>query len=221
MPDSAAPQVPQINWRLETWFSQIPKEQIALLKIHFDELNKSMKTSPLVSAKSMAFADGLHYADSILALAAIFSDNPKIDVIYDLGSGAGFPGLVGAALYPKVKFVLVETDKKSIDHLTQCIKTMGLKNAELLNQSLETLSANSFKFGITRGVSTISKIILATRKSVSVGGVLYHMKAENWGMEVADITTQLCSVWSPGLVKEYRLPIGEVRFAIVKTDKIS
>ena len=221
MPDSAAPQVPQINWRLETWFSQIPKEQIALLKIHFDELNKSMKTSPLVSAKSMAFADGLHYADSILALAAIFSDNPKIDVIYDLGSGAGFPGLVGAALYPKVKFVLVETDKKSIDHLTQCIKTMGLKNAELLNQSLETLSANSFKFGITRGVSTISKIILATRKSVSVGGVLYHMKAENWGMEVADIPTQLCSVWSPGLVKEYRLPIGEVRFAIVKTDKIS
>jgi 16S rRNA (guanine527-N7)-methyltransferase len=221
MADSAAPQHPQTNWRLETWFNQIPKEQIALLKVHFEELNRSMKVSPLVSAKSLAFADGLHYADSILALAAVFSDNPKIDVLYDLGSGAGFPGLVGAVLYSKVKFVLVETDKKSVDHLTHCISAMGLKNVELLNQSFETLPANSFKFGITRGVSTISKVILATRKSVSVGGVLYHMKAENWGMEVADIPTQLCSVWSPGLVKEYRLPIGEVRFAIVKTDKIS
>lgn len=221
MPDSAAPQVSQFNWRLETWFKEIPKEQIALLKVHFEELNKSMKTSTLVTVKSLAMADGLHYADCILAFAAVFSDNSNIDVIYDLGSGAGFPGLVGAAIYPKVKFILVETDKRSIEHLTQCVSSMGLKNVEILNQSFDSLPANSIKYGITRGVTTISKMILATRKSVSVGGVLYHMKAENWGMEVADIPTQLCSVWSPGLVKEYRLPIGEVRFAIVKTDKIS
>lgn len=213
--------ITQPHWRLETWFNQIPKDQMAKLKIHFDEFVKADKLLQFVSPKTIIFADGLHYADSIYAINAIFSDNSNIDTLYDLGSGAGFPGLIGAVLYPNKKFVLVEADKKKSEYLTQCVSKMGLSNVSVLDTTVEALPAGSVKYAVSRGLSNISKLILNTRKAVAVGGAVYHMRAENWGMEVADIPTQLCSVWSPGLVKEYRLPIGEVRFAVVKTDKIS
>ncbi|MCX7978379.1 MAG: class I SAM-dependent methyltransferase, partial [Bdellovibrionaceae bacterium] len=74
---------------------------------------------------------------------------------------------------------------------------------------------------VSRGLANISKSILLTRKIVKSGGVFYHMKGESWANEIADIPTQLCSIWSPALVKEYRLPVGEARFALVKTTKIS
>lgn len=221
MSDSATTPISQPHWRLETWFNQIPKDQLAKLKIHFDEFIKADKTLQFVSPKTTMFADGLHYADSIYAINAIFSDNAEIDTLYDLGSGAGFPGLIGAVLYPKKNFVLVESDKKKSEYLTHCISKMGLSNVKVIESAVESLPASSVKYAVSRGLSNISKLILTTRKTISVGGALYHMRSENWGMEVADIPTQLCSVWSPGLVKEYRLPISEVRFAVVKTDKIS
>ncbi len=221
MSDTPTPTINQPHWRLETWFNQIPKDQLAKLKIHFDEFLKADKTLQFVSPKTVSFADAIHYADSIYALNAIFSDNPSIETLYDLGSGAGFPGLIGAVLYPAKKFVLVEADKRKSEYLTQCAAKMGLANVQVVESTVEALPAASIKYAVSRGLANISKLILNTRKSVSVGGAVYHMRAENWGMEVADIPTQLCSVWSPGLVKEYRLPVGEVRFAVVKTDKIS
>lgn len=221
MADSTAAQVAQPNWRLETWFSDIPKDQLAKLKLFFDETLRANKTQSLLSVKTLPFADAIFFADCVLGLRIIFADNPNIDVLYDFGSGAGFPGLVGALLFPQKKFILVDQDNSKSEYLTECVKKIGLDNVQVKLSTIEALPANSVKFAVARGVSNISKVILASRKCVIQGGVIYHMKAENWGMEVADIPSQLCSVWSPGLVSEYRLPIGEVRFGIVKTDKIA
>jgi 16S rRNA (guanine527-N7)-methyltransferase len=221
MADSTAAQVTQQNWRLETWFKEIPKDQLTKLKVLFDETHKANKSLQVFSPKTLPFADAIHFADCVLGMKIIFGDNSGIDTLYDLGAGAGFPGLIGAILYPDKKFVLVDQDKSKIDHLTECVNGIGLRNVELKCCTIEALPANSIKYAVTRGVSNISKLILASRKCVVMGGVVYHMKSENWGMEVADIPSQLCSVWSPGLVSEYRLPIGEVRFAVVKTDKIA
>lgn len=221
MADSAAAAAPQQNWRLETWFSDLSKDQLGKLKAIFDFAVKSNRVTQAFSPKSMAFIDALYFADSILGLRIIFSDKPSIEELFDLGTGAGFPGLVGAVLYPKTKFILVDQDKNKIDNITECAKLIGLNNVETKLSSIEALLQNSVKFAVSRGVSNISKLILASRKCVVQGGTLYHMKSENWGMEVAEIPSQLCSVWSPGLVSEYRLPIGELRFAIVKTDKIA
>ncbi|MFN8846684.1 MAG: 16S rRNA (guanine(527)-N(7))-methyltransferase RsmG [Bdellovibrionales bacterium] len=221
MSDSSAAVVPQPNWRIETWFSDIPKDKSASLKSFFDILIKSNRTHQSISPKSMPFVDAMFFADSILALRLIFSDKSTISEIYDLGVGAGFPGLVGAILYPNTKFVLVDQDANKINFLTDCVASLGLKNVKLIQSTIESLPVGSISVAVSRGVSNISKLILSARKCVAQGGTLYHMKSENWGMEVADIPSQLCSVWSPGLVSEYRLPIGEVRFAIVKTEKIS
>ena len=210
-----------IHWRLETWFSDLDKSVHANLKKLNDELVKANQTMSLIPAKTIPFADALHFADSILAAKIIQSDNPGIDEIYDLGSGNGFPGLVSAILFPKVRHVLVELDEKKCEYLRHCVKAIGLTNVKVMAVNIEAMDANSIRFGMCRGLFNISKAILMTRRSFVKGATLYHIKSENWSMEVGEIPTQLCSVWSPALVKEYKLPVGEVRFAVVKTDKIS
>ncbi len=209
-----------IQWRLETWFSDLDKGTHASLKRLNDELVKANRTLSLISPKTLPFADALHFADSILAMKIINSDNTTIDEIYDFGSGNGFPGLVGAILYPKIRHVLVEIDDRKSEYLRQCIKVLGLTNAKVLTVNIESMEPNSVRFGVCRGLFNLSKAILMTRRCVAKDGTLYHIKSENWSMEVGEMPTQLCSVWTPALVKEYRLPVGEVRFAVVKTDKI-
>jgi len=166
-------------------------------------------------------ADAIHFADGILASRVITKAYPKIQEIYDLGSGNGFPGLVFAILNPHIKVHLVEMDQKKCEFLNHVVKLANIDNADIMNVKIEDLKENSVQFALTRGLASISKVILTSRKFVAKGGVVFHLKGEQWGMEVSEIPIQLCSIWAPGLVGEYRLPIGEVKFAIIKTDKIA
>jgi 16S rRNA (guanine527-N7)-methyltransferase len=147
--------------------------------------------------------------------------NPKINEIYDLGSGNGFPGIIFAILFPKVKVIMVDTDQRKCEFLKHCVAALNLKNAAVQNLPLESLPPNSVQYCMARGLANISKSILSARRIVPVGGVFYHLKGETWSGEVGEIPTQLCSVWTPGLVKTYKLPIGEFSFAVIKTDKIA
>ncbi len=44
----------------------------------------------------------------------------------------------------------------------------------------------------------------------------FSYKGEEWGIELGEIPTQLCSVWSPSLVSDYKLPVGAMKFAVIK-----
>jgi 16S rRNA (guanine527-N7)-methyltransferase len=63
----------------------------------------------LVSNTTLAHAETRHFLDS-LQLAAYIPQSAK--VLYDIGSGAGFPGLVIAAARPEIAVHLIETDQK-------------------------------------------------------------------------------------------------------------
>lgn len=209
------------QWRLGNWFSDLSPEVASKLKTYFDELVKFNKTLNLVAPKTVPFADALHFSDSILASRVIMKAHSQISEIYDLGSGNGFPGLVLAVLYPNVKVVLVEIDQKKCEFLKHIVASLKLSNASVLNSKIEDLKDGSVQACIVRGLASISKVLLLTRSKVAKGGVLFHMKGEQWGMEVSEIPIQLCSAWSPSLLGEYRLPVGEIKFAVIKTDKIN
>jgi 16S rRNA (guanine527-N7)-methyltransferase len=74
---------------------------------------------------------------------------------------------------------------------------------------------------MSRGLANISKSILMLRKVFVPNGVYFHFKSEGWASEVAEIPTALCSYWIPELVSDYMLPVGEVKFSIVKTIRTS
>jgi 16S rRNA (guanine527-N7)-methyltransferase len=57
------------------------------------------------------------------------------------------------------------------------------------------------------------------RRVFMAKGNYFHFKSEEWSKEVAEMPTALCSYWLPELMGEYKLPILEVKFAIVKTQR--
>lgn len=214
-------EVPIISWRIDEWFPDLSPEVRSRLKTYHEELVKYNRTLILISPKTVFVADALHFADSILASRIIHSSYPKIDKIYDLGSGNGFPGLVFALLFPQTQVVLVDSDIKKCEFLKHMAGVLKLSNVTVENKTVESMPDGSMQYVMARGLTTISKAILSTRKSIPRGGIYFHLKGEEWGIEVGEIPTQLCSIWSPSLVGEYKLPVGAVKFAVVKTDKIA
>lgn len=209
------------HFRLKNWFSDLSSSTLDSLHNYFLLLSKFNKTLNLISPKTLPFADAIHFADSILAVKEIIKSNPNINEIYDFGSGNGFPGVVFSILNPTIKVFLVDSDERKCEFLKTVKSELNLSNLTVLNQTIESIPEESVNFGICRGLASISKAILATRKIFKTGGVFYHMKGEGWASEIAEIPTQLCSFWTPALVSEYRLPIGEIKFAVVKTEKVA
>lgn len=208
-----------VHWRIDQWFPELSTEVRSNLKKYHEELLKFNKTSNLIGVKTIPMADAIHFADSILACRIIEKDL-KTNEIFDFGSGNGFPGLVMALMMPHRKVHLVENDNRKCEFLKHMIQVLKLSNVDVLMRSVEALEAGSVTCAVSRGFAPISKAILMARKAVPVGGIYYHIKGEEWATEIADIPTQLCSFWLPSLLSEYKLPIGEIRFSVVKTEKI-
>ena len=71
-----------------------------------------------------------HVLDSAAAYPAFIARTLPGSVIADLGSGAGFPGIVLSILMPDRKFVLVERMRRRAQFLALAIARTGIKNAE-------------------------------------------------------------------------------------------
>lgn len=209
------------QWRIDQWFPDFDKVTLAKLRKFHTELMKSNKTADLISAKTAVVSDALHFADSILASRIIMRSFPKITSITDFGSGAGFPGLVFAIINPNIQMTLTDADQKKCEFLNHIIQSAGITNAKVIFTHIDKLPDNSVEFAICRGFLSITKTLLLSRKIVKKGGHVFHLKGEEWGVEVSEMPSQICSVWTPKLVGEYRLPVGEIRFSVVDTEKIN
>ncbi len=208
------------QWRLKEWFPELDPVALSRFQSFYDLIIRHNKTINLISPKTMPVADALHFADSILGSQIIADDSSDMTSIGDFGSGNGFPGIIFAILYPDIKVNLIDVDPRKIEFLNHAASVMSLANLKVTSSSVELLPADSFKYAMARGFANISKTILLSRKPVPKGGTLYHMKGEQWGLEITEIPTQLCSVWYPALVREYFLPSTQIKFAIIKTSKL-
>lgn len=211
----------QGNWRLAKWFPNLSQDVINKLSLLNQELNKANSSLSLVSDKSLPHADLVHFADSLLAFEAVYKNINKNEPLYDIGSGAGFPGLVIGLAYPDVKVNLVEQDLRRCDFLRKVIAATGAKNIFVVPLQAEHLEEDSISQAICRGYTSLSKAFLALRKAFKVGGCMYFMKASDWPAELSAVPTQLCSIWSPKLFHEYKLPTTESKFYVVAATKIS
>ena len=75
-----------------------------------------------------------HFADSAQLLRSV----PRGTAPWlDLGTGAGFPGLVIAAMRPEIEVVLVESRKKRVDWLVRAAAELGLGRCRVEGRRLE------------------------------------------------------------------------------------
>lgn len=208
------------NWRIKDWFLDLSPQAHIQLRKYFDELLKFNKVVNLISSKTTVNADAIHFADSIQASLIVRKKANKNSMLYDIGSGNGFPGLVYSILYPDQRLTLVDTDERKCEFLKHMATTLGNGNVEVLTKKIESFGQDSIEQAICRGFAPLPRMLMLMRKIVKDGGQIFHLKAEEWGMEVSQIPIQLCSSWQPLLEGEYKLPVVDTKLYVIRTEKL-
>lgn len=97
-----------------------------------------------------------HFADSAQLLAHVPREtSPWLD----LGSGAGFPGLVVAALRPDIEIHLVESRRKRVDWLERARTEMQLPNCHVVGSRLELVESFSAGVICARAFAPLPKLL--------------------------------------------------------------
>lgn len=81
-----------------------------------------------------------HFLDSLTLLPLLWESESPVHLL-DVGTGAGFPGLVLACVLPQTRFTLVEPRQKRVSFLRHLIRTLGLANAEVVADRIEPHAA--------------------------------------------------------------------------------
>ena len=151
-------------------FTQVSRETITSLKKYEDTLIKANKTLNLIGNSTIKDIWTRHFLDSVQVIDFIDKNNK---VLVDLGSGAGFPGLVLAiALKDRkipLKIKLIEKSPKKVKFLKNLINELQL-NVEVINQNILEEPIKFFDDVFIARAFKPLKIILQ----------LIHNKAKNW-----------------------------------------
>ncbi|MGE0763236.1 MAG: 16S rRNA (guanine(527)-N(7))-methyltransferase RsmG [Bdellovibrionales bacterium] len=210
---------PQGYWRVPEYIAGLPAEFLTSLEAFYWDLIRFNQKLNLIPKKSELDGDISHIYDCVIG-SQIILEATKAPVIHDMASGNGLPSLIMAALDPARKIIVIEPDEKKMDFLKYMAERIGAKNVQVVRGRPEDLPAGEVNCGVIRSVSRITKAILPVRGAVKVGGEYYHLKGSGWVREVAEIPSQICTVWSPRLVKEYDLPVISTRMAVICTKRV-
>ena len=117
-------------------FTQVSRETITSLKKYEDILIEANKTLNLIGNSTIKDIWTRHFLDSVQVIDFI-DENDKM--LVDLGSGAGFPGLVLAiALKDRkipLKIKLIEKSPKKVKFLKKIIDELHL-NVEIIDKNI-------------------------------------------------------------------------------------
>ncbi len=146
--------------------------QIEQLAIHWAALCAWNAVHNLTAVRDPTAAAWLHYRDS-LAPRPHLTAGPVLDV----GSGAGFPGLVLAVAQPQHAFVLMEPRRKRRSFLELAVAQLRLSNVRLLGQRSDVGMRPDFACVLTRATFSDSSDLLALRAWLRPHGLLVALRS--------------------------------------------
>ncbi|OQC50423.1 MAG: Ribosomal RNA small subunit methyltransferase G [Tenericutes bacterium ADurb.Bin024] len=130
--------------------------------------------------------DEKHFLDCLL-LNETYSF--RHETLLDIGSGAGFPGIVLAIVYPNLKITLLEPIRKRCNFLNTVIKELALTNVEVVNKRAEDyvrLKRDEFDLVTSRAVSSLSIMLELSVPFLKINGSALMMKGRNYNTELAE-----------------------------------
>ncbi len=149
-------------------------------------LNEWNQIHNLTGAKTVD-AIYVNIIDSLYPLT--FIDKPKI--LLDVGTGAGFPGLVLAIALPETDVVLAEPLKKRVSFLKYAAIDLELENVKVEAKRVEKVEHDAFDLITSRAV-TNTKLLLDLTKNISDDKTEYlFYKGSRVFDEVAEVQHQL------------------------------
>lgn len=139
------------------------------------EWNNKMNLTGITERNSVYLK---HFYDCITLIKAI--DLTKNLKIVDVGTGAGFPGLVLKIVFPNLDVVLVDALNKRINFLNHVIESLKLENIEAIHDRIENYAKNNlevFDLVTCRAVAKLNIISELCLPLAKINGYFIPMKA--------------------------------------------
>lgn len=184
------------------------------------EWNKRMNLTALISPEDVTLK---HFTDSLLLLR--YTEIKKGARVIDVGTGAGFPGLVLKIARPDIRLTLLDSLQKRLVFLDDVCKAMDLSDVELVHSRAEdgsrTELRDSFDIAVSRAVASMRTLCEYDMPYVKVGGRFIAMKGKDAAQELTDAVSAI-SILGGKLIKKHDFILGSAgERSIIEIEKIA
>jgi 16S rRNA (guanine527-N7)-methyltransferase len=164
----------------------LSSEQLNLLERYYallTEWNQKMNLTAITDPEGVAVK---HFADSLSVLK--FVKIPKNSSVIDVGTGAGFPGVVLKIARPDIKLTLLDSLNKRLVFLNTVLSELGL-DAELVHARAEEGAQNltfreNYDFAVSRAVAQLNILSEYCLPYVRLSGSFIAMKGAKADAEI-------------------------------------
>ena len=148
-------------------------DELEIYKNFLQEYNKHTNLTAITNDDDIYLK---HFYDSLTIVKAI--DLNRVESFLDIGTGAGFPGMVIKIIYPNIKVTLLDSNNKKIKFLEELSSKLNI-DVELIHSRVEDYAKNNLnKFDIvtSRAVANLRVLIELSLPLVKVNGYFIALK---------------------------------------------
>ncbi|MBR1376503.1 MAG: 16S rRNA (guanine(527)-N(7))-methyltransferase RsmG [Bacilli bacterium] len=165
---------------LEKLGIKINEEKLNKLERYYEllvEWNEKMNLTGITKKEDVYLK---HFYDSLTLIKIV--DLNSIQTLCDIGTGAGFPGLVIKIVFPSIKITLVDSLNKRITFLNEVIKELKLEKIDTIHARIEEYGVKNrelYDLVVARAVASLPMLLEYAIPLVKVNGYFVAMKGNN------------------------------------------
>ncbi len=192
------------------------------LKEYYEILIEEAQKVNLTSITELEDVYIKHFYDCLL-LSKSYNLNQDISLI-DIGSGAGFPGLVLKIAFPNLNITLVEPTKKRTNFLELVAKKLNLEKITIINDRAENFIINNrekFDIVTSRAVANMNILLEISIPFIKKNGKMICLKGSNYKIEL-DGAKKALKILNTKVenVMEFKLPFNKGERSIIILEKL-
>ncbi len=159
---------------------------VARLRTYYERLTEANRVMNLTAISGEEDSARLHFLDCAAMLAHV---DMRAARVIDVGTGAGFPGLVLKSVQPDIDLTLLDSLDKRIGFLRDTCTALELENVQCIHARAEQADAalrEGFDFATARAVARLGLLCELCLPFVKVGGAFVAMKGPDVGEELSE-----------------------------------
>jgi len=160
---------------------ELPENFFYNIQRYKENLFKWNKIHNLTGAKNEETIDEFIY-DAVFPVSFL----PKVKTLLDIGTGAGFPGMILAIALPETNITLVEPLKKRASFLQFIKADLGLKNVTVVKKRVEDMEPKIFEMITSRAVTDTKMLLKLSENFRNESSQLLFYKGEKVYDEIED-----------------------------------
>lgn len=188
---------------------------------YYDLLQERNRVMNLTAISGMEDVVMRHFLDCAALLSVAPMQNASV---VDVGTGAGFPGLVLKIAQPSIQLTLLDSLNKRIEFLSEACELLSLDNVRCVHGRAEEASdmRDSFDFATSRAVARLSELCELCLPLVRVDGAFLAMKGSEPSRELEQAQNAIETLGGElERVFEYEIPHTDIHHSAVIIRKIA